>query len=50
MKSICVYCGSSDDVHPDYLTAARQLGARLAERGMRVVYGGGKTGLMGALA
>jgi uncharacterized protein (TIGR00730 family) len=50
MKSICVYCGSSDDVHPDYLTAARQLGAKLAERGMRVIYGGGKTGLMGALA
>lgn len=50
MKSICVYCGSSDAVSPDYLAAARQMGRVLAERGLRLIYGGGKTGLMGAVA
>ena len=49
-KSICVFCGSSDDVHPDYLAAAHEMGATLAERNIRLVYGGGKTGLMGAVA
>lgn len=50
MKSICVYCGSSDSIHPDYLPAARQMGLTLARRGIRLIFGGGKTGLMGALA
>ena len=50
MKSICVFCGSSDTVHADYLSAARQMGRTLAERGLRLIYGGGKTGLMGAVA
>lgn len=50
MKSICVFCGSSDSVHESYLSAARQMGRTLAERGIRLVYGGGKTGLMGAVA
>jgi hypothetical protein len=50
MESICVYCGSSDSVSPDYLAAARQMGLALAERGLRLIYGGGKTGLMGAVA
>jgi uncharacterized protein (TIGR00730 family) len=50
MKSICVFCGSSDSVHADYLTAARKMGRTLAERGIRLVFGGGKTGLMGAVA
>jgi len=50
MKTICAYCGSSDKVHPDYLTAASQMGAAIVGRGMRLVYGAGKTGLMGALA
>jgi uncharacterized protein (TIGR00730 family) len=50
MKSICVFCGSSDTIHADYLNAARQLGRTLAERGIRLIYGGGKTGLMGAAA
>ncbi|HUI88892.1 MAG TPA: TIGR00730 family Rossman fold protein [Anaerolineales bacterium] len=49
-QSICVFCGSSDAVHADYLAAARQTGQILAERGLRLVYGGGKTGLMGAVA
>jgi uncharacterized protein (TIGR00730 family) len=50
MKSICVFCGSSDSVHVDYSLAARLLGRTLAERGIRLIYGGGKTGLMGAVA
>ena len=50
MESICVYCGSSDSVSPDYLAAARQMGRVLAGRGLRLIYGGGKTGLMGAVA
>lgn len=50
MKSICIFCGSSDSVHADYLTAARLMGLTLAERGIRLIYGGGKTGLMGAVA
>jgi uncharacterized protein (TIGR00730 family) len=50
MQSICVYCGSADDIHPDYRLAARQMGRVLAERGIRLIYGGGKTGLMGDVA
>jgi uncharacterized protein (TIGR00730 family) len=50
MKSICVFCGSSDSVHADYMAGARQMGRILAERGIRLIYGGGKTGLMGAVA
>ena len=50
MDSICVFCGSSDSVHADYISAARTMGRILAERGIRLVYGGGKTGLMGAVA
>jgi uncharacterized protein (TIGR00730 family) len=50
MNSICVFCGSSDTVHADYISAAWTMGRILAERGFRLVYGGGKTGLMGAVA
>jgi hypothetical protein len=50
MQAICVFCGSSDSVHSDYTTAARSLGILLAEKGIRLIYGGGKTGLMGAVA
>lgn len=50
MESICVFCGSSDTVSPDYLAAARQMGWVLAGRGLRLIYGGGRTGLMGAVA
>lgn len=50
MKSICVFCGSSDSVHSDYISAARTMGITLAQRGLRLIYGGGKTGLMGAVA
>ena len=50
MKSICVFCGSSNTVHADYKSAAWTMGVILAERGLRLIYGGGKTGLMGAVA
>lgn len=50
MKSVCVFCGSSDAVHADYLSAARTMGRVLADRGLQLIFGGGKTGLMGAVA
>lgn len=50
MKTICVFCGSSDLVHLDFKSAARTMGRVLAERGLRLIYGGGKTGLMGEVA
>lgn len=50
MKTICVYCGSSDKLHPAYLEAARQMGAAISRRGIGIVYGAGSTGLMGAVA
>lgn len=50
MNSICVFCGSSDSVHADYKTAAHQTGVTLAQKGIRLIYGGGRTGLMGEVA
>ena len=49
-SSICVFCGSSDTVHTDYKLAAHQMGEVLAKNGISLIYGGGKTGLMGAVA
>lgn len=50
MKLLCVYCSSSDRIDPKYGAAAEQLGRELAAQGWGLVYGGGKTGLMGAVA
>lgn len=50
INTICVYCGSSDDIQPAFYQGARRLGQELAVRQIRLVYGGGKTGLMGAVA
>jgi len=47
---VCVFCGSSFGARPDYVDAARALGAELAERGIGLVYGGAHVGLMGTLA
>jgi len=47
---ICVFCGSSDRITPPYLHAAHKMGHAIAEKGLTLVYGGGGTGLMGALA
>lgn len=49
-RRIAVYCGSSTQVDPAYLQAARDVGRALAERGITTVYGGGRVGLMGELA
>ena len=49
-KLLCVYCSSSDRIDPKYAIAAEQLGRELVTRGWGLVYGGGKTGLMGAVA
>jgi uncharacterized protein (TIGR00730 family) len=50
ISSVAVFCGSRLGVDPAYAGAARELGAGLAGAGIRLVYGGGKIGLMGALA
>lgn len=50
LGSICVYCGASDGVNETYIRLAERLGAELARRGIRLVYGGGGVGLMGACA
>lgn len=50
MKRIAVYCGSATPDDSVYIDAARQVGADLARRGIGVVYGGGRLGLMGAVA
>jgi len=49
-RSICVYCSSSSAVAPVYFAAARELGTELARRGLTLVYGGARVGLMGAVA
>lgn len=48
--SLCVYCGSSPGTHPDYAAQARAFGGEMARRGIALVYGGGKVGLMGTVA
>ena len=50
MKSIVVFCGSSEGYNEVYKDTAYELGAVLAERNIHLIYGGGKVGLMGALA
>lgn len=50
MKRVCVFCGSSSGVRPGYRAAAEDLGRALAGRGMGLVYGGARVGLMGAVA
>jgi uncharacterized protein (TIGR00730 family) len=50
VKRLAVYCGSATPADPVYIDAARQVGRTLAGRGIGVVYGGGRLGLMGAIA
>ena len=50
MRRVCVYAGSNPGSHPDYAGAARALATTLADRGIGLVYGGGRVGLMGVLA
>src|SRR4030066_1281216 len=50
MKTVCVYCGSSDKMSDEYLQAAREMGAVIAKRGLTLAYGAGCTGMMGSVA
>jgi uncharacterized protein (TIGR00730 family) len=50
IKSVCVYCGSGPGTDPAFIEAARQFGAELAKNGIRLIYGGGKVGIMGAVS
>jgi hypothetical protein len=50
LHRICVFAGSNIGVRPEYAALARALGRTLAQRGLGLVYGGGRVGLMGALA
>ena len=50
MKRLAIYCGSATPPDPSYIETARIVGRTLAERGIGVVYGGGRLGLMGAVA
>jgi uncharacterized protein (TIGR00730 family) len=49
-KSICVYCGSAFGHSPRFAEIAAELGQEMARRGIRLVYGGGRVGLMGKVA
>src|ERR1700722_16946116 len=49
-KSAAVFCASASGARPEYAAAADDLGRTLAEGGIGLIYGGGKTGLMGAVA
>src|SRR4030042_1986364 len=50
LRRVCVFCGSSPGARPEYAKAARELGRELLRRGMGLVYGGGRVGLMYELA
>ncbi len=49
-KSVAVFCASASGARPEYAAAADELGRTLAQRGVGLIFGGGKTGLMGAVA
>jgi uncharacterized protein (TIGR00730 family) len=50
LGSVCVYCGSSNDADPSYIADAYRIGESFAKANLRLVYGGGGVGLMGAAA
>ena len=50
IRSVCVFCGSAPGARPSYSAAARELGTAFAHRGITLVYGGGRLGLMGIVA
>ncbi|GGY22556.1 LOG family protein [Paludibacterium paludis] len=50
IRTLCVFCGSSTGSRPGYAVVARELGRWMAGHGIRLVYGGGKVGLMGIVA
>jgi uncharacterized protein (TIGR00730 family) len=50
IKTVCVYCGSGPGTNPHFMESARAFGKVLADSGIRLVYGGGSLGIMGAVA
>jgi uncharacterized protein (TIGR00730 family) len=50
IKTVCVYCGSGPGTNPRFIEGAKALGKALAENNVRLVYGGGSVGMMGAVA
>jgi uncharacterized protein (TIGR00730 family) len=50
LKNICIFCGSRVGINPDYAAAALRVGRSMAQRGLGLVYGGGRVGLMGIVA
>ena len=50
LKSLCVFCGSADHLNPEYTHSATALGRLLANEKIHLIFGGGKTGLMGVVA
>ena len=50
IKTVCVYCGSGPGTNPHFMESAKAFGKVLAESGIRLVYGGGSLGIMGAVA
>lgn len=50
VKSVCIYCGSSNQARDVFQQTAAEIGQKLAENDFRLVYGGGRLGLMGIVA
>ena len=50
IRTVCVYCGSGPGTNPHFIHAAKSFGRALAENKIRLVYGGGSLGMMGAVA
>ena len=50
IRTVCVYCGSGPGTNPSFIESATALGRIFAENGVRLVYGGGSVGMMGAVA
>jgi uncharacterized protein (TIGR00730 family) len=50
LKNVCVYCGSGPGTNPHFIEGAKAFGKILAENGLRLIYGGGSLGIMGAVA
>lgn len=50
ISSICVYCGAGSGTDPDHIKAAKALGKLLAQQNIRLIYGGGTMGMMGAVS
>lgn len=50
IETVCVYCGSSSNIDPDFFTETERMGQLIAQEGWGLVYGGGRVGLMGTVA